>query len=84
MDDRQAALKEKLNHLLREAAEVEVELSRADEAIVGIPSPEGTLFETMRAYFRAGELTQPDVGSCTFPHPANVKIRGPRVGLRVG
>lgn len=37
MDDRQAALKEKLDRLLREAAEVEVELSRADGAIVGIP-----------------------------------------------
>jgi uncharacterized protein with PIN domain len=37
MDDRQAALKEKLDHLLREAAEVEVELSRAEGAVVGIP-----------------------------------------------
>lgn len=37
MDDRQAALKEKLDHLLREAAEVEVELSRAEGAIVEIP-----------------------------------------------
>lgn len=37
MDDRQAALEEKLERLLREAAEVEVELSRADGTIVGIP-----------------------------------------------
>lgn len=37
MDDRQRALQEKLGRLLREAAEVEVELSRADGAIVGIP-----------------------------------------------
>jgi hypothetical protein len=37
MDDRQAALQEKLDQLLREAAEVEVELSRAEGAIVGIP-----------------------------------------------
>jgi uncharacterized protein with PIN domain len=37
MDDRQAALQEKLERLLFEAAEVEVELSRAEEAIVGIP-----------------------------------------------
>lgn len=37
MDDRQAALQEKLERLLREAAEVEVELSRADGTIVGIP-----------------------------------------------
>lgn len=37
MDDRQAALQEKLERLLREAAEVEVELSRAEGAIVGIP-----------------------------------------------
>ena len=37
MDDRQAALREKLDLLLREVAEVEVELSRAEGAIVGIP-----------------------------------------------
>lgn len=37
MDGRQAVLQEKLVHLLREAAEVEVELSRAQGAIVGIP-----------------------------------------------
>jgi hypothetical protein len=37
MDDRQAVLKEKLDRLLREAAEVEVELSRAEGAIVGVP-----------------------------------------------
>jgi hypothetical protein len=37
MDDRQVALREKLDCLLREAAEVEVELSRAEGAIVGIP-----------------------------------------------
>lgn len=37
MDDRQAALREKFDRLLREAAEVEVELSRADGTIVGIP-----------------------------------------------
>jgi hypothetical protein len=30
MDDRQASLKEKLSRLLMEAAEVEVELSRAE------------------------------------------------------
>lgn len=37
MDGRQAALQEKLDQLLREAAQVEVELSRAEGAIVGIP-----------------------------------------------
>ena len=37
MDDRQRALEEKLGRLLREAAEVEVELSRVEGAIVGIP-----------------------------------------------
>jgi hypothetical protein len=37
MDDRQAALREKLERLLAEAAEVEVELSRTSGAIVGIP-----------------------------------------------
>lgn len=37
MEDRQSALDEKLQRLLREAAEVEVELSRAEGAIVGIP-----------------------------------------------
>ena len=37
MDDRQTALKEKLARLLAEATEVEVELSRADGSIVGIP-----------------------------------------------
>lgn len=37
MEDRQAALQEKLERLLREAAEVEVELSRVEGAIVGIP-----------------------------------------------
>jgi uncharacterized protein with PIN domain len=37
MDDRQAALREKLGRLLREAAEVEVELSRVEGAIVGVP-----------------------------------------------
>lgn len=37
MDDRQSQLKEKLAKLLAEAAEVEVELSRAEGAIVGIP-----------------------------------------------
>jgi uncharacterized protein with PIN domain len=37
MDDRQAALREKLERLLKDAAEVEVELSRASGAIVGIP-----------------------------------------------
>lgn len=37
MDDRQAALEGKLQRLLHEAAEVEVELSRAEGAIVGIP-----------------------------------------------
>jgi hypothetical protein len=37
MDDRQAVLQEKLNRLLKETAEVEVELSRASGVIVGIP-----------------------------------------------
>jgi len=37
MEDRRVGLEEKLARLLREAAEVEVELSRADGAIVGIP-----------------------------------------------
>ena len=37
MDDRQAVLQEKLNRLLKEVAEVEVELSRVSGAIVGIP-----------------------------------------------
>ena len=37
MDDRQAALQEKLDRLLLEVAEVEVELSRSSGAIVGIP-----------------------------------------------
>lgn len=37
MDDRQSRLKEKLAKLLAEAAEVEVELSRAEGAIVGVP-----------------------------------------------
>ncbi len=37
MDDRETALKEKLSRLLAEMAEVEVELSRADGSVVGIP-----------------------------------------------
>lgn len=37
MDDRQSQLRKKLSILLKEAAEVEVELSRAEGAIVGIP-----------------------------------------------
>src|SRR4051812_37045464 len=37
MDDRQAELRKKLTILLKEAAEVEVELSREEGAIVGIP-----------------------------------------------
>lgn len=37
MDDRQAVLREKLERLLSEVAEVEVELSRAEGAIVGLP-----------------------------------------------
>lgn len=37
MDDRQSVLREKLSRLLAEAAEVEVELSRAEGAIVGVP-----------------------------------------------
>ncbi len=37
MDDQQSALQEKLARLLKEAAQVEVELSRASGAIVGIP-----------------------------------------------
>lgn len=37
MDDRHVALQEKLNRLLLEAAEVEVEISRCSGAIVGIP-----------------------------------------------
>lgn len=37
MDDRQVVLRKKLEELLQEVAEVEVELSRADGAIVGIP-----------------------------------------------
>jgi len=37
MDDRQMALKEKLARLLAEAAEVEVELSRVDGSVVGLP-----------------------------------------------
>ncbi len=37
MDDQQAALQEKLDRLLREAAEVEVELSRKSGAIIGVP-----------------------------------------------
>lgn len=37
MDDRQSVLREKLDQLLKEAAEVEVELSRTSGAIVGIP-----------------------------------------------
>lgn len=37
MDDRQKALAEKLSRLLQEVAEVEVELSREEGAVVGIP-----------------------------------------------
>jgi hypothetical protein len=37
MEDRREVLEEKLVRLLREAAEVVVELSRAEGAIVGIP-----------------------------------------------
>ena len=37
MDDHRLAMREKLERLLKEAAEVEVELSRAEGAIVGIP-----------------------------------------------
>lgn len=37
MEDRQKLLKEKLSRLLSEVAEVEVELSRGEGAIVGIP-----------------------------------------------
>lgn len=37
MDDRRSALQEKLEALLREVAEVEVELSRVDGSIVDIP-----------------------------------------------
>jgi hypothetical protein len=37
MEDRREVLEEKLVRLLREAAEVEVELSRVEGAIVGIP-----------------------------------------------
>lgn len=37
MDDRRAELQKKLDGLLREAAEVETELSRAEGAIVAIP-----------------------------------------------
>lgn len=37
MDDRQAVLRKKLDGLFRDVAEVEVELSRAEGAIVGIP-----------------------------------------------
>ena len=36
-DDRQTALRNKLDTLLKEVAEVEVELSRADGTIEGIP-----------------------------------------------
>lgn len=37
MEDRSGALREKLERLLKEAAEVEVELSQVEGAIVGIP-----------------------------------------------
>lgn len=37
MDDRQVLLRKKLETLFKEVAEVEVELSRAEGAIVGIP-----------------------------------------------
>lgn len=37
MDERTLALKRKLDQLVREAAEVEVELSRADGTIQGVP-----------------------------------------------
>ena len=37
MEDRREVLEEKLARLVREAAEVEVELSRSEGAIVGIP-----------------------------------------------
>lgn len=37
MDDRQVVLRKKLEMLLKEAAEIEVELSREEGAIVGIP-----------------------------------------------
>ena len=37
MEDRSGALRQKLERLLKEVAEVEVELSRVDGAIVGIP-----------------------------------------------
>jgi hypothetical protein len=37
MEDRRELLKEKLSRLLNEVAEVEVELSRAEGAIVGVP-----------------------------------------------
>lgn len=37
MEDRQAVLREKLDRLLREVAEVEVDLSRAEGAITGTP-----------------------------------------------
>jgi predicted nucleic acid-binding Zn-ribbon protein len=37
MEDRQLVLREKLETLLKEVAQVEVELSRQEKAIVGIP-----------------------------------------------
>lgn len=37
MDERTAALKRKLDQLIRETAEVDVELSRADGTIQGVP-----------------------------------------------
>ncbi len=37
MEDRQVVLREKIERLMREAAEAEVELSRVSGAIVGVP-----------------------------------------------
>ena len=37
MDERVAQLKERLDGLMREAAEVEVQLSRADGTLQGVP-----------------------------------------------
>lgn len=73
MDDRPMALQEKLGRLLKEAAEVEVELSRASGVIVGIPHYsviEARAHELGRQLSREAQQRQMDETAATAPRRA--------------
>jgi hypothetical protein len=70
MDDRQEFLQKRLDALLKEAAEVEVELSREEGAVAGIPHYsviESRAHELGRRLSRAVQQRQTEKAAATAP-----------------